>query len=287
MTVVAEYETNPQALVAPDKPDRRGMSWRKMVLLGAVIPVIAIVGWELWARSAKSVFFPPPSTIVQHMYDLWLSAGPPFFFTSAVVEDILPSLGRMLAGWAIAGVVGIVLGIAIGRSRTAAAATTPVVNFLRSLPSPVLVPVFLLILGADSTMRITLIAFGCVWPVLLNTIDGTQAVEPTQLDTARAFGVPRGARIMRIVLPSATPKIYAGLSVALAIALVLMVISELTISTDGIGFRMNQAAQFFQYADMWAGIILIAILGSLLTLVLSLVERRALAWYRGSKRHED
>ncbi|MGY1812299.1 ABC transporter permease [Blastococcus sp. SYSU D00820] len=257
------------------------------VLLRLAAPIALIVVWELAATSAASLWFPPPSEIVTRMYELWLSGDVLGVFTPAVAEDVLPSIGRMLAGWALAGVLGVTLGLAIGRSRVVADLVEPTVHFLRSTPGPALIPIFLIVLGTDSTMRISLIAFASMWPVLLNTIDGVRTVDPTQLETARAFGVPRWSRIVRIVLPSALPKIFAGLTIALAVSLTLMVVSELTVATDGIGYQIQRASQLFAIKDMWAGIMLIAVLGVVLNALLHLTERRVLRWYRGARRHND
>jgi ABC-type nitrate/sulfonate/bicarbonate transport system permease component len=259
----------------------------RAVLLRAAAPAVLLALWELAAESADSLWFPPPSEIAVRMYELWFSARFPTVFTPAVTADVLPSVGRMLAGWGLAAVVGVSLGILIGRSRVVSQTVEPTVHFLRSTPGPALVPIFLILLGTDSTMRISLIAFASMWPVLLNTIDGVRGVDPTQLETARVFGIPRWSRITRIVLPSALPKIFAGLTIALAVSLTLMVISELTVATDGIGYRIQRASQLFAMTDMWAWIMLIAVLGVVLNALLNLVERRVLRWYRGSRRHVD
>lgn len=257
------------------------------VLLRLAAPFILIVIWEISARTAASIWFPPPSEIVTKMYALWISGPAPIFFTAAVATDILPSIGRMLAGLGIAIVLGVALGFAIGYSRFVSATTEPIINFLRSTPGPALLPVFLLLLGTGSTMRVALIAFASLWPVLLNTIDGVRGVDPTQLETARVFGIPGYARLFRVMLPAALPKIFAGLAIALAVSITLMVVSELTVATDGIGYQIQRASQIFQMTTMWAGILLIAILGVLLNAIFELLERRTLSWYRGSKRIND
>ena len=97
---------------------------------------------------------------------------------------------RLLGGWALAIAVGVPLGVLIGRSRIAADLTNPSLQFLRAIPGPALIPVFIILLGTEATMRVTLIAFGSVWPILLNTIEGTRTVDPVQLDTARAYRLP-------------------------------------------------------------------------------------------------
>lgn len=285
-TTISTNLVAPSSRRADRLEDRAGAALRA-VLLRIAAPAFLIMLWELAARRSDSLWFPPPSQIVTRMYELWLSAGLPWPFTPAVAEDILPSLGRMLAGWGLAAIVGVLLGLAIGRSRIVSHTFEPTVHFLRSTPGPALVPIFLILLGTGSTMRVSLIAFASMWPILLNTIDGVRAVDPTQLETARAFGVPRWSRIVRVVLPSAMPKIFAGLTIALAVSLTLMVISELTVATDGIGYRIQRASQLFAITDMWAWIMLIAVFGVLLNALLNLLERRVLRWHRGARQQDD
>jgi ABC-type nitrate/sulfonate/bicarbonate transport system permease component len=261
--------------------------WAGRALVGRwLVLAILIAIWQVAAVAGDSVFFPPPSDIAARMQELWLSGGPPFFFTDLVADDVLPSLGRMFAGWGIAVVAGVAAGVAIGSSRLVSDAVQPVMNFLRSTPGPALLPVFLIVLGTGTTMRVALIAFSTVWPVLLNTIEGVRTVEPVQLETARAFGLGRWARFRRVVLPAAMPKILAGMRVAVAIALIIMVISELVAATNGIGYQLINAQQMFLMTDMWAGIVLLAALGYLLNLVFQTIEGRVLRWHRGARRRD-
>jgi ABC-type nitrate/sulfonate/bicarbonate transport system permease component len=245
----------------------------------------ALIGvWQYSAMQAGSLFFPPPSDIANRAVELWLS-GPPtrFFLGEGVFQDILPSLSRLLAGWSLAVIFGIALGAMIGRSRKVSELVDPSLQFLRAIPGPALVPVFILLLGTESMMRIILIAFGSVWPVLLNTIEGTRTVDPLQLDTALAFKVPGRARLWRIVLPAAMPKIFAGMRVSLSLAVILMVVSELVASTNGIGYRILHAQIMFLLTDMWCGIVLLAVIGYTLNTLFLKVEANVLNWHRGAR----
>src|SRR5919198_2127404 len=168
-----------------------------------------IVLWQVLTMRAASIFFPTPFNILTRPADLWLS-GPPshLFLSDTVFRDILPSVLRVLSGWCAAVLVGVPLGILIGRSRYSSDILDPPLQFLRAIPGPALIPVFIILLGTESTMRIVLIAFGSVWPILLNTIEGTRTVDPLQLDTASAFKLPRHARFLHVILPAAMPKIF-------------------------------------------------------------------------------
>ena len=248
--------------------------------------VVLVLLWQYAAVRAGSIFFPPPLEILKRAGELWLS-GPPsrLFLGEGVFNDIVPSLMRLLGGWALAIAVGVPLGVLIGRSRFAADLTNPSLQFLRAIPGPALIPVFIILLGTEATMRVTLVAFGSVWPILLNTIEGTRTVDPVQIDTARAYRLPSHARLWRIVLPAALPKIFAGVRVSLALAVILMVVSELVASTNGIGYRIQNSQIMFLLTDMWCGIVLLALLGYTLNWLFLKVEDRALGWYHGARGH--
>jgi ABC-type nitrate/sulfonate/bicarbonate transport system permease component len=240
--------------------------------------------WQYSTMQAGSIFFPPPSEIAKRAIELWLSGPPSWLFLGAgVFDDILPSLSRLLAGWGLAVVFGITLGALIGRSRRFSELLDPSLQFLRAIPGPALVPVFILLLGTESMMRIVLIAFGSVWPVLLNTIEGTRTVDPLQLDTASAFRLPRRARLWRIVLPAAMPKIFAGMRVSLSLAVILMVVSELVASTNGVGYRILNSQIMFLFTDMWCSIVLLAVIGYSLNALFVKIEDYVLNWHRGAR----
>jgi ABC-type nitrate/sulfonate/bicarbonate transport system permease component len=243
-----------------------------------------LVVWQLAAMRVGSIFFPPPLEIVQRAGELWLSGAPSaLFLGTGVFNDILPSLARLLAGWSLAAAVGILVGVLIGRSRAFSDLLDPSLQFLRAVPGPALIPMFLILLGTESTMRISLIAFGSVWPVLLNTIEGVRTVDPLQIETARAFKLPAHARLFRVILPAAMPKMFAGLRVSFSLAIILMVVSEFVASTNGIGYRILVSQIMLQLTDMWCGIVLLAVPGLSLNFVFEWIEHHTLRWHRGAR----
>jgi ABC-type nitrate/sulfonate/bicarbonate transport system permease component len=138
----------------------------RIIIRLLVVVVVVVVGcWELVTRSIASPYFLPPFTIMTTMYDQWFSGpGVHLGLTSDATGNLLPSLGRMLGGWAAASLVGIAAGVAIGRSRLLAGLAEPLVHFGRAVPPPTLVPVFLLVLGIGTPMEVAAIAFGVIWP---------------------------------------------------------------------------------------------------------------------------
>jgi len=242
-----------------------------------------VVLWELVTRRADNPYFPRPSVIAEVIHERWLS-GPAsrLFLTDAVQQDVVPSLIRVLTGWGVAAVVGIALGVAIGRSARLADYLAPVLHFLRAVPPPALLPVFIVLIGLGSTMQLAVITFGVIWPILLNAADGARAVPATQVDTARSFRVSRARWLFGVVLPSASPKIFAGLRISLSLSLILMVISEQVGASNGLGRSLLDAQRDFSLRSLWAVIVLLGVLGYVLNSALLSIERRVLRWHLGS-----
>ncbi|MFG2786448.1 ABC transporter permease [Streptomyces sp. NPDC048419] len=246
------------------------------VLLRVVVLAVVVALWQVAAQAHGSVYFPPPGRIAGRAHELWFS-GPAgrVFLTDAAVADILPSLGRMAAGFGIAAVTGIALGLAVGRSRWAYALCNPVLQFARAVPPPALVPVFVVVLALGTPMQIASIAFSAVWPVLINTAEGARNTDPLRLDVAAVLRLNPVERLRFLLLPSALPRIFAGLRLSLSLSLILMVFSELLPGTaDGIGFTLTDAQSRSDLLTVWAALLLLGVLGHVLNTVLLAVERR-------------
>ncbi|MGP4008274.1 ABC transporter permease [Streptomyces sp. 4N124] len=246
------------------------------VLLRWVVLAVAVGCWEVAARAHDSVYFPPPGRIAHHAYELWFS-GPVrhVFLTDAAVDNIGPSLGRMAAGFLIAAVVGIALGLAVGRSRRTYALCNPVLQFARAVPPPALVPVFVVVLDFGTQMQVASIAFSAVWPVLINTAEGARNTDPLRLDVAAVLRLNAVERLRFLLLPSALPRIFAGLRLSLSLSLILMVFSELLPGTaNGIGFTLTDAQSRSDLLTVWAALVLLGALGYLLNTGLLAVEKR-------------
>ncbi|MGY1708709.1 ABC transporter permease [Geodermatophilus sp. SYSU D00758] len=251
-----------------------GVLKRVGFLLG--LPAVLFALW--WTTSAGSTdfYFPPLSRILESLVDEW--------FGPRLMDDVVPSLLRLAAGYLVAAVVGITLGVLIGTYKRLRDFLEPVLEFFRAIPPPVVVPILMLVFGIENTMKIVVIAFGCMWPILLNTAEGVRAVDSTQSETARVYRITGSARLRYLVLPSASPQIAAGLRQGLSVAIILMVISELFAASDGLGFAIVQAQRSFAIPEMWAGMIMLGLLGFLLSLLFRLVESRWLAWYHGLRK---
>ncbi|WP_417564732.1 ABC transporter permease [Microbacterium sp.] len=240
-----------------------------------LLPVLVVIGVLIFTNTAGGFYFPPLQDVLVAFQKNWLFARIPV--------DLVPSLARLLSGFLIAAALGIGIGILLGRVSWLRRQASPIIEFLRAIPPPALLPFTIVAIGVDSSAKIALIAFVCVWPILLNTMDGIAGIEPTMSETARVYHIPRRDDLLHVQLRAASPQIFAGMRTALPLAIILMVISEMVASTDGLGYFVLQSQRTFALADMWSGIVVLGLLGYLLNLVFTLIERRVLAWHRGAR----
>ncbi len=255
---------------------RRGGAFPR-VLLGWGVLILLLALWQIAATISPSTYWPPPMRIVERMVELWIP-NPETGVPTGLTRDIGASLLRMCQGLLLAVAAGVTLGIALGLSKRVEAYLEWILQFFRAVPPPTLFPVFLLLFGVSDGMRVALIAFGSVWPVLLNTVEGVRSIPPLTFEATRVFRISRVDRLFRIVLPAAAPKIMAGVRTSAGLAVILMVISEMIAATGGIGFQLIQAQRTFLTLDMWAAIAVLGIIGYLLNLIITVIERRALRW---------
>jgi ABC-type nitrate/sulfonate/bicarbonate transport system permease component len=253
------------------------VSWIRSHLLDVLIRIVAVaalVAFWWWATArADSLFFPTPDKVFESLWNDWLRN-----LDASWRENFWPSLKRLLLGFGLAAFFSVAFGVAIGRSRKFGDYVEPIVHFIRAIPPPAFLPLFLILLGIGDVQKIVLIAIGVFPPILLNTIDGVRSIDPQQFDTAEVFQISRVRRVTHVILPAAAPKIFAGLRISMSIAVILMVISELVAATDGLGFRIVQSSRQFKYVELWAGIVVLGVVGIVLNGMLLLVERRVLRW---------
>jgi ABC-type nitrate/sulfonate/bicarbonate transport system permease component len=253
-------------------------SLARRVLLALGLPVLLVAGWWVATANSTSFFWPPLSRILGVFPDTW--------FTGRFTADVVPSLLRLAAGYLLALAVGVALGTAVGSSRRLRAVLEPVLEFLRAIPPPVLVPIIILFAGIGDGMKVLVIVSGCVWPVLLNTIEGVRGLDEVLRDTASCYRLGRRSRFLHLTLRGASPQIAAGARQALSIGIILMVISEMFAASNGLGFTIVQFQRSFAIPQMWSGIILLGLIGVVLAMLFRLVESRALAWYTGLRRSQ-
>lgn len=236
-----------------------------------ILPVAVLAAWAVWTSSNTNMFFPTPAKIWESFLNAFVGEG--------LTQHVLPSLSNLAVGYMIGIICGIALGVALGMSSALDGLLQPLLEFGRAVPPPALLPFAILILGVGPEMKVGLIAFGVLFPVLLNTIDGIRGIDSTMREMTEVYRFPPRMRLFKVWLPAASPQILAGCRTSLAVGVLLMVVSEMVASTQGIGFFTLQSQRTFAIADMWAGMLLLAITGVLLTALFSALESRILHWH--------
>lgn len=254
-------------------------SWGK-VAIGWATALVLVVIWQLWTSSSHSVFFPTPWEILQDVYHRWFSGGRAGVLTPAFFNDVVPSLERLVIGLLIAWTIGIALGLLLGRVPLVAELIEPLLHFMRAMPGPVLLPLALVLVGTGTSMRVGIIAFGAVWPILFNTYSAVRQVPAGYIDAAKVARVGAFALLRRVILPAAGAGIFAGIRVSTALGIILLVSSELVAASNGIGFGLSQAQRSFQFLSMWTFILALSLLGYLSNVLLSVIERLLLRWHQ-------
>ena len=235
--------------------------------------VAALVVWELISRGGV-IEERDLSSMTSTFGELWTMMKTSAFWIA---------FGQTVRGWAIglalATLLAVPLGIVLGSSDFAARAFRVPIEFLRPIPSAALIPVLFLTLGTNIRSEIFLATFGAFWPLLVQTMYGVRDVDPIALDTARSFGIPRHARLMKITLPSAVPYIMTGLRIASTVALILAFTAELFMGTPGLGQMLNYSSAFGLTEQVYALALATGFLGVAIHYAMVVLERRVLRWH--------
>lgn len=235
------------------------------------LPVVLIAVW--WFASASST-----NPYVPSLENIWNTILRDFA-NGVIVSGALFSLNNLAVGLGIAIVVGVGIGLILGESKWLFDTVSPLINFIRSVPQAALVPLIIGGFGIGAGPKMWAIFFACVWPIMLNTIDGVLGTEISVRRVSRVYRIPKSLYFRRVVLPSAMPQIVAGVRVALPIGIVVMVVSELFAAQEGLGYYILNNSSRFKVPETWAGALLVGVIGYLLSLLFVFFERRILKWY--------
>jgi sulfonate transport system permease protein len=236
------------------------------------VPLILLLIWEGLCRFGfiRVTILPAPSTILTTLWSM-LKSG-------ELVRHLGISIFRVLQGYAIGAAFGIVMGIMVGLSRKVDQAFVIIFGLLRPIPIIAWMPVLILWLGIDEGSKITVIAIGSFWPVLLNVVDGIKNVDKKYLEVARVLEKSKFETLTKIILPSALPSIFTGLRVGIGIAWMCVVGAELIAASSGIGYLIMYSRELLQSDVMFVGVFSIGITGLLIDKILLIIEARFLKW---------
>lgn len=243
-------------------------------LIGLVVPVALVVTWQLAAMSERvpASILPAPLEVVDALARL---AG-----DGRLWEHVSVSLGRVALGFAVGAGIAIVVGVAIGLSRTVDQLLSPTLLAVRAVPSLAWVPLLVLWVGIGETPKVILIAIGGFFPVLATLVAGIRQVDPGLMEVARTYGLSRLQTVRAVLLPTAAPSLLAGARLGLAQAWLFLVAAELLASSQGLGFLLIDSQNTGRVEVVLLAIVLLAVIGKLTDLVLAAVEKRVLVRLR-------
>ena len=239
-----------------------------------VLPIALILAlWQGLASAglAPPSLLPPPLAVFSRLAQ---QLADPVFLEHAAI-----TLFRLFAGFAIAVVAGVTLGLAATGSRTVEALVRPLVRVLAPVPKVALYPAFILILGFEHASKVALVAADAVFPILLATYQGTSAVEPKLVWSALAAGTPRSRALRTVVLPAALPSVLTGCRIGLVISCIVVFLAEMISSTNGLGHLLVYASRSFLTVDMFVPLISISILGLVLNAGFNMLRKRLLVGF--------
>jgi ABC-type nitrate/sulfonate/bicarbonate transport system permease component len=254
--------------------------WSVVRVLSYLWLLALLIGlWEWRGRSSPSLFIPPPSKIVTRTREVFFSGSARNLFTTDVFrQHVGASLRRWAIGYGVAAVVGVCLGTFLARARRANLMLQPLIRLAQSTPSIMLLPVAIVLIGINDMMTTSVIVYAAVWPILVNTLDGVANVDAATLNSARSMRISGLSLFRLVLLPAASPQILTGLRVALGVSIILMIGSELYAATEGVGFYIMLSQRTLQFTDMFAGILLAALIGLAANALFHLGERRVSRW---------
>jgi len=248
----------------------------RVLIVQLWLPVLLVLWWWIGSMGSTALLFPPLSEIMRSFSETW-------FTGDGIREHILPSVRSLVLGLAIATAGGLLLGVGLWALPRFRAWLAPLFHFFRALPAPALIPGFIAFLGLGSRMEVAVIATGCIWPILLNTMDGLAGTDTQRPETAQAYGLSRTRTVLTVMLPSAAPQIFTGVRAALQAGIILVVVSQMLGASEGIGFFILHSQQLYRITDMWSGMIALGVVGTIFNVAFVALERRALRWYHGSR----
>lgn len=241
--------------------------WPGFLLIAAIL-----IAWQFCsaAKLIDPVSFPKVSLIFAAWFKGLAGGG--------LFAELLPSLGRIGAGFALAVVVAVPLGLLMGSIAFVYRLLEPITEFVRPIPTSAYIPVAILLLGIGNEMKIFVVFLACLFPILLNTYGGVRGVDPVLVDTGRTFGISRVKALRQIIFPATLPNILTGMRISLGIALIVSIVAEMITGNSGIGYYILDMQRTFRVPEMFAGIFTLGVLGFLINFGFLQIEHRLLRW---------
>ncbi len=267
-------------------------------LLSIGVPVLLLVLWEAAVRLnwMDARFFPAPSTVGIALWSLVANGEllGPFWLLPAKIRagdwagtlkvfeegHLWVSLFRIFAGFILGGIPGIVLGVIMGMNRTIRVAFDPVISAVYVLPKIAILPLVMLVFGIGEISKIVIVGVASFFLVLINTTTGVRDIEPIFFEAGRNYGANRWQMFHHVIIPGAMPIIFAGLRLSLGTALIVIIAAEFVAAKYGLGYLIWFSWQTLLTENMFAGLVIIMVLGALFTSGLQAIEKWLMPWQR-------
>lgn len=245
--------------------------WRG-VFIGTATMALLLLAWEAagWAGWINLALLPAPSQIVPQLWQLLVSGS--------FAIPLGQTLWMLLIGYSTACLLGVLIGLFMAINAYAYGLLEPLVEIVRPIPKPALIPALVIFLGIGSAMKISTVALACMFPILIGTLQGVRGVDPVMTATARTLGCSRSATIWKVMLPSALPMILTGMRVSLGMGLALTILAEMLAADTGVGFLVLDLQRSFQVRSMYAWIVILAVVGLALNAIFERVEDWLVPW---------
>lgn len=251
---------------------RGELSRREYWLLAAVGLIVPLVLW--WALAASGfttkTFMPGP-------LDVWKRAVH-WFAEDALLEDMWISIYRVTAGWLLSAMIALPLGVWIGAYRPVQALLEPLTDFIRYMPAVAFIPLVMLWIGIGEGSKIAIIWIGTFFQMVLMFAEDVRRVPMTQIEAAQTMGASRAEIVNLVLIPSAKPAILDTLRVTMGWAWTYLVVAELVAANSGLGYAILRAQRFLHTDKIFAGIIVIGLIGLLLDQLFRWLHRAAFPW---------
>ncbi len=241
----------------------------------ATIAAVVLAWWAVTGmHGIDPLFLPSPGAVAMRFFEVAKDG----YADATLWQHFGASLLRVFAALAVAVLLGVPVGLAIGASPIGRGILDPLVEFLRPIPPLAYLPLVVIWLGIGETSKVVVIAIAMFAPIAIATASGVLAVTPNRLDAARAFGARGWQLLIHVMLPSALPEILTGVRIALGAGWSTLVAAELIAATRGLGFMIQSAAQFLVTDVVIMGILVIAAVAFLLEAGVRLLERWLVPW---------
>lgn len=274
---LAEPDAAPPGPVPRQRGESRALyTWWGVWGVRVAVFALLMVSWELYGQSVSRALFAPPSAIARSFRELYIDEN-------IMLPALWTSFGSLLLGFLSAIVAGVLIGLAMGRVRMVEWLLTPYVTFVFSIPYIALIPLLVIWFGVEWKLRVVLVFLASLFPVIINTLAGVKEVDEDLVDVARSNCATERQLMWTVILPGTLPYIFSGVQVGLGLALVGVVVAEMTAAVTGVGGLIVTYANFFRTADLFVPIVSLMVVSVALNRLMHRLEGVLMPW----QSHDD